>query len=56
MDRRAQAPAPPPPACTQCARLNAAQRAADARGDHSRGVDYRVLLRRHQDEAHGGER
>ena len=52
MDRRAQAPAAPPSECDKCARLDAEQRAAGARGDYSRGVDYRVLLRRHRAAAH----
>jgi len=56
MQRRAQAPAPTPPACAECTRLDNAQRAADADGDRSRAVDLRVLLRRHRAAAHpGGE-
>lgn len=55
MKRRTQAPAPTPPACAECARLNNEHQAANLDGDLSRATDCRVLLRRHRADAHTGE-
>lgn len=52
MQRRAQAPAPTPPACAECARFTNLARAAEREGDHSRATDMRVMLRRHQNGGH----
>ncbi|MFD8151759.1 hypothetical protein ACFV28_13540 [Streptomyces sp. NPDC059720] len=55
MKRRAQAPAPTPPACAECARLDNLRQAAENEGDLSRATDCRVLLRRHRADAHAPE-
>ncbi|MEV5086892.1 hypothetical protein AB0N18_02895 [Streptomyces griseoincarnatus] len=52
MKRRAQTPAPTPPACAECARFTNLARAAETEGDHSRATDMRVLLSRHQKGGH----
>ena len=52
MKRRAQPPMPTPPACAECARFTNLARAADAAGDKSAAVDWRVLLRRHRSTGH----
>jgi hypothetical protein len=56
MQRRATAPAPTPPACAECTRLQNEAQAAQSEGDLSRASDCRVLLNRHRASAHPGKR
>jgi hypothetical protein len=55
MQRRAQAPAPTPPSCAECVRLENARKAAELEHDPSRATDCAVLLKRHRATDHTRE-
>lgn len=55
-ERRTPIPAPAAPQCAICARHEASVAQAEKERDYSRASDERVLLARHQRDAHRGAR
>ncbi|CAL9515227.1 hypothetical protein SUDANB145_03701 [Streptomyces sp. enrichment culture] len=53
-ERRTPAPTPAAPQCATCERHQVAVERATERRDYSHATDERVLLARHQRDAHGG--